>query len=318
MSEIKEDNDDIEIVETETIPAIPAEGADTQPAETKDDAIVDDDDDEEEARLGDNEDDARIEGESEEDYKKRRNRRTRQVRKQNRERARQELDFLRREVAELRAAQARTDGHTLDQTKSQIESRIAQATQEIQQAEFVLAKAIEAQNGEDVATALRLRDEATARRNKLTDEKETVEQAKTQHAQPKVDPRVVTLANQWIEANKEWFDPNGGNEDSRITKAIDAGLISEGYDPTSVDYYHELTRRVNARLGGEETKTPTRRTPPPQGKTREHAPNGTKNQVYVTPERKQAMIDAGIWDDVERRNKMLKAYQKYDRENSAS
>jgi hypothetical protein len=33
----------------------------------------------------------------------------------------------------------------------------------------------------------------------------------------------------------------------------------------------------------------------------------------VTPERKQAMIDAGIWDDVPRRNQMLKAYQAYDK-----
>ena len=55
---------------------------------------------------------------------------------------------------------------------------------------------------------------------------------------------------------------------------------------------------------------------PPIGGTREHAPQSTRKEVSVTPERKQAMIDAGIWDDPVRRAKQIKAYQAYDR-NSA-
>ena len=52
------------------------------------------------------------------------------------------------------------------------------------------------------------------------------------------------------------------------------------------------------------------------GTSREHAPTSTKKEVYVTPERRQAMIEAGVWDDPVRRTQMLKAYQAYDR-NSA-
>ena len=59
-----------------------------------------------------------------------------------------------------------------------------------------------------------------------------------------------------------------------------------------------------------------RRKAPPTGNTREHAPPTTKNEVVVTPERKQAMIDAGVWDDPVARKRYLKAYQEYDR-NSA-
>jgi hypothetical protein len=32
----------------------------------------------------------------------------------------------------------------------------------------------------------------------------------------------------------------------------------------------------------------------------------------VTPERKQAMIEAGVWDDPVLRQRYLKAYQDYD------
>jgi len=52
------------------------------------------------------------------------------------------------------------------------------------------------------------------------------------------------------------------------------------------------------------------------GNTREHVPQSTKKEVYVTPDRKQAMIEAGYWDDPVKRTQMLKAYQAHDR-NSA-
>ena len=54
------------------------------------------------------------------------------------------------------------------------------------------------------------------------------------------------------------------------------------------------------------------KTPPPTGGTREHAPASTKKEIYVTPERKQAMIDAGVWDDPIARQRYLKAYRDYD------
>ena len=39
----------------------------------------------------------------------------------------------------------------------------------------------------------------------------------------------------------------------------------------------------------------------------------TRNEVVVTPERKQAMMEAGAWDDPVARKRLLKAYQEYDR-----
>jgi hypothetical protein len=117
-------------------------------------------------------------------------------------------------------------------------------------------------------------------------------------------------------AENPWYDPRGGNEDSVITNAIDNRLVAEGYNPATVEYWEELTRRVSARInrGDEMEQQPApRKKAPPLGSGREHAPASTKREVYVTPERKQAMIEAGVWDDPVRRARMLKAYQAYDR-----
>ncbi len=318
--ELKDDEAELVIIEADEIPAKLEE--DSQPAGDAEDKLPadtdPDDDGEEEARLGDNEDDAQRDGETDAAYKTRRNRRERDRRKHNRERGRLELEMLRRQNSELEKRLLVLEGSNLTNAGSQIEAQIEQVRREIQQAEFVFAKAIEAGNGEDVTVAMRLRDEARDRLNQLNGEKQNVEHARTQQSQPRLDPMVVDYAKQWMQANP-WFDPNAADEDSRITKAIDDGLVKEGFNPASMDYWQELTSRVNKRLGGDPApaEKPTRRTPPPQGRTREHAPSSTRNEVYVTPERKQAMMDAGIWEDTARRNAMLKRYQEYDRENSA-
>jgi len=39
-----------------------------------------------------------------------------------------------------------------------------------------------------------------------------------------------------------------------------------------------------------------------------------KNEVYISPERKDAMVEAGVWDDPELRQRYLKQYATYDAE----
>jgi hypothetical protein len=39
--------------------------------------------------------------------------------------------------------------------------------------------------------------------------------------------------------------------------------------------------------------------------------------VYISPERKEAMIEAGVWEDPVLRNKYLKSYATYDKEAQA-
>ena len=52
------------------------------------------------------------------------------------------------------------------------------------------------------------------------------------------------------------------------------------------------------------------------GTDRESGANVGRNQFLVSKERKDAMIEAGVWDNPELRKRYLKAYQAYDRDAS--
>lgn len=299
----EKDEDDIVVIEGEEPVQEPVQ----------DDADDDSDDDEGDERLGDSEDDSDEEISKSRSFVKRQKQRERQ--KRAKEHADRELSELRQQNDTLLRRVSAIEGNTLASNVNALDQRIAQAQADVKQAENIIARAVEAGNGDDVATAMRLRDEAQYEAQQLWQHKQQVEQARQQHANPGPDPRVVNYAKEWMDANP-WYDPNGRDEDSAITKVIDNQLASEGYSPKDADYWHELTRRVASRIGDDEAETrqnPSKRKAPPTGTTREYAPVSTKREIYVTPERKQAMIDAGIWDDVPRRNQMLKAYQAYDK-----
>lgn len=311
------ETDEDELVPVETPPKVEDKAETDADADDEDDH-EDDEPEEGDARLAESQDD------SEDDISPNRKRRLkrREVRKRAKENADRELRLLREQNTDMARRLAAVEGHALSTNEQSLDQRMQDAIREAKQAEQIMARAVEAGNGDDVATALRLRDEANGRAHQLYQAKQQVEQIRKQQAAPVVDQRVTSFAREWLAANP-WYDPNGRDEDSRIAKAIDDGLVAQGYDPKQPDYWHELTRRVSARLGGaQDDEAPAapaataRRKAPPTGNSREHAPPSTRKEVYVTPERKQAMIDAGVWEDPTARTRYLKAYQAYDK-NSA-
>jgi hypothetical protein len=318
MAEVtREDDEELVIVEPDQEQAEEPAQSDPEPEDDQDDQ----DDDDEDERTGVSEDDS--EDEIVDKNKKVRDQRTkrRQLQKQAKERSQRELEYLRQQNAAMEARLRAVEGNTLSQQAQSIDQQYQRALYEAQQAETIIARAVEAGNGDDVTVALRLRDEAKERAQQLGYAKQQAEQNAQQAAQPQADPRVVDYAKQWLDANP-WYNPQGRDEDSAVTKAIDNALAAEGWNPSSEEYWHELTRRVASRIGDDgapaaRNQAAPRRKAPPTGTTREHAPVSTKNEVVVTAERKQAMIDAGVWDDPVARTRYLKAYQAYDRENTA-
>lgn len=307
------DDDDLVVVETED-EKIPVYQEDEPKAEEPEEQT--DDDEEDEERMGVSDEDT----EQEVTKRQTRDRRTRrEIQKQAKERAKREIEYLRQQNAELMQRMSALEGNTLSQQAQTIAQQYQQALYEKQQAELIIAKAVEAGNGDDVTQAMRIRDEANIRAAQLAQAQQQAEQYAQQATAPRTDPRIADYRSQWLDANP-WYKPNGRDEDSAITTAIDNALAAEGWNPASEEYWHELTRRVAIRIGGDEAparEAAPRRKAPPTGNTREHAPVSTRKEVYVTPERKQAMIEAGIWDDPVRRKSQLKAYQEYDRNNSA-
>jgi hypothetical protein len=321
----KDDEDDVEIVAVETKPkkADEDDEDDEEDEESDSDAAAgkkakDDDDDREDERLSASQDDAEEDTAAHESRNRRRRLKRREMRKRAEERARRELAQLRSLTEQQAARLAALEGNTLASNEAAIDQHLNAAMNEVAQAEHIIGRAVEANNGADVTAAMRLRDAAIAKAQRLQAAKQNVAQAKQHVASPPANAATQSLAKEWVAANP-WFDPKLGNEDSRIAKAIDDGLVRDGYDPSTEEYWEELTKRVAKRLNGGKTKravaddggddegedeTPRRKSPP-QGATREYVSSQRRKEVYVTPELKAAMIEANVWDDPVRRKRVL-------------
>lgn len=296
------------------------------PVESKDEDREEHDEDEEpaeDARLSeDNEDREELRRKRREEKKERAERRKEAI-----ARDKKELDFLRQRNEALERRMMAVERSTVGNAIQTLDARIQETAAEVRAAERIMAKAIEAGNGEDAARALKIRDEAMRKVQQLQVAKHQQNQlAQDIHNRvqnPGPDPEVQNYAQEWVSRNK-WYDPKAKTEESKIVLAIDQTLVEEGYNPRTEEYWQELDKRVAKRLphvkGASDDEGYSRpgRKGPPVGSGRDHTPPSSRQQVYISPERKQAMIDAGVWEDPVLRQRYLKQYAKWDRENQNS
>ena len=267
-----------------------------------------------------------------------RRRKEKQERKQRRDTAikrdKVELNFLRKRNEDLERRISAQEQKSQNLEMGNLDQHLAVAQKELNLADQVIAKGVENQSGEDVQKALAYRDQAQKKIAQLERQKQqaNVQMQQQQQPQTPVDDRVLAHAQEFMDDNA-WYDINGGNEESSIVNAIDASLTKEGFDPATDEYWDELTERAARRLpekfedfveevGEQEEPTPVKkkrvaRGGPAVGSGKEHAPASTRKEVYISPERKQAMMDHGVWDDPVLRQKYVKRYMEWDRENKA-
>lgn len=295
--------------------------------------IVEDDPDKEvSTEVSDDDDDERVAAESDDDDSEReaireRRRKEKVDRKGRRETAikrdKTELDFLRGRNDDLERRISTQEQRAHSQELHGIDQAIAQAHKEVNMAERVIAKAVENNNGNDVTKAMKYRDEAMNKAQQLNYNKQQA--AQQVNTAPSVDDRTMHHARQFMEDNP-WYDSNGRDEDSAIVMAIDQSLSRDGYNPQTEEYWDELTNRASRRLperfdddasSGKPTKTARKaRGGPAVGSGKEHAPNSTRREVYISPERKAALVEAGVWDDPVLRTRYVKRYAAYDKTNA--
>jgi len=237
-----------------------------------------------------------------------------------------EMDFLRKRNDELERRMGAQEQRAFQTDLNSYDAQIANASREAEMAERVIAKAVEAGNGADVTQAMRYRDQALQKAQQLQYAKQNAAQ-RAAPAAPGIDDRTMQHAQEFLNENK-WYDSQGRDEDSAIVLAIDQGLVRDGFDPQSEDYWDELrhraARRLPERFGKnprrESTETREERAPrggPAISSGREYAPASTRKEVYISPERKQALVEAGVWDDPVLRQKYVKRYAEYDKTNRA-
>ena len=290
-----------------------------KPVEEPEQKKAQEEDDEEESSLKAGED---SDDEDEREVIRERRRLEKKERKERREKAigrdKIELNFLRQRNDELERRMMAVETSAKQNTITDLDRQIQAAIQEADTAERIIAKAIEAGNGEDVTKAMRFRDQAVAKAQQLSQHKYQQEQQPVVQPQQDVDSAVVTFAKDFMESNK-WYDPSGKDEDSAIVLAIDSRLSQEGYDPRTEEYWDELQDRVERRLPEKFAKQERAvRKPqggPAVGSGKEHAPTSTRKEIYISPERKAALIEAGVWDDPVLRQRYIKRYADFDRQN---
>ena len=198
---------------------------------------------------------------------------------------------------------------------AQLDRAIQESKDMVDAARQAVQKAIETGDGamhvkaqEAWYTYKRRADELTGIKNNYVKQ-----QSQPRNTPIQIDPVTKNNAEAWMSKNS-WYNPQGTDVDSRIVLTLDNALSAEGFDPKTPEYWEELESRVGQYLP-HRTKAPQRAKPkgvPTGGSGRDNspAPSASKDKVYLSPERVKAIKEAGAWDDTEKRNRMVKAFQR--------
>lgn len=234
--------------------------------------------------------------------------------------ARNKISALERRNAELAERLAKVENAAASYQFAQIDKAI---DDEATRVEYAKMKMLQAAQENDVNAQVEYLEQLTDAKQRLAQaqayKKQQLEAAKTpkQNVPTPMSEDVSRNATRWLQKNS-WFDPQARDTDSRIAKVIDQELAQDGWDPADPEYWEELDNRLSARLPHRYTAkggTTTRRAGPTASSRVANTSSAKPGSFRLSPDRVQAIKDAGAWDDVNKRNKMIKAYAAYDRAN---
>jgi len=231
------------------------------------------------------------------------------------------LQHLERKNQELMERLSVVERKTHSADLARIDKAIEDQELRLQYAKMKIAEAASASDGHALTEAQDIMYDARRQMEALTNfKKAAVQPRQTQGNVP--DPRLQRLAANWMERN-DWYDPNARDTDSKIAKQIDETLVSEGWDPTSPDYWNELDNRLHKYLphkynDSTDVRSSTKRPRSVVTSSGRESVNGStnRNTFVLKPEQVRAMKDAGFWDDPDKRSKMIKRYAQEARNNS--
>ncbi len=255
--------------------------------------------------------------------------------------ARREERRLKKELAKQREASAKHKISALEKRNEELARRLAAVENtaasyqfaqidkavedEATRVEYAKMKMLQAAQVGNAAEQMEYLEQLTDAKQRLQQvqayKKQQLEQAKApkQNVPNEMAAEVQQNATRWLKKNS-WYDPQARDTDSRIAKVIDQELAADGWDPADSEYWEELDNRLQSRLPhrytGKGNTTSNKRSAGPTASSRvANASSAKPGTVRISPERVQAIKDAGAWDDINKRNKMIRAYVDYDRQN---
>jgi hypothetical protein len=242
--------------------------------------------------------------------------------KKARDRDRREIDFQKREMDrlardlnELRRAQAGSVVTDLDE-------RVVAANAEAEQFDRIRAAAISKGAGADAVAAENLRDQARQRAWQAAQQRDHIVNAFNRPPPPPPVP-YADQAQEFLNAHP-WYNGASNDADSLTVKELDR-RVAQDYAPTSPLYWSTLEKLVRKnlphRFGGanadegddEAPRTQRRSGPPVGGSSRNTSATSSGTQYRLSPERVNALKEAGLWDDPKTRLRMAKRYAEQDK-----
>ena len=284
----------------------------------------DDEDDEDDQDAADD-DAAAEEGETDEERERIREARREErrlkkdLKKQRDISAKNKINSLERRNEELAKRLAAVENTAASYQFAQIDKAVEDESTRV---EYAKMKMLQAAQAGDVSAQMEFLEQLTDAKQRLNQvqhyKKQQLEQAKSpkQNVPNQLTEDVQKNATKWLKKHS-WYDPQARDTDSRIAKVIDQELAADGWDPSDSDYWEELDNRLQSRLPHRYTSKggAQKRGGPTASSRVSNTTSAKPNTITLSRERVQAIKDAGSWDDVEKRNKMIRAYASYDREN---
>jgi len=253
--------------------------------------------------------------------------------------ARREERKLKKELQKQREASAKHKISALERRNEDLAKRLAAVENtaasyqfaqidkavedEATRVEYAKMKMVQAAQAGDVNAQMEYLEQLTEAKQRLQQaqyyQKQQVEAARSprQNVPNPITTEVQQNATNWLKKNS-WYDPQARDTDSRIAKVVDQELVADGWDPSDPEYWDELDNRLTARLPHRYSAkgNTNRRSAGPSASSRVSSETAAKpGTITLSRERVQAIKDAGSWDDVSKRNKMIRAYAQYDRQN---
>ena len=226
------------------------------------------------------------------------------------------LHLLERQNQELLERLAIVEKKTQGSEIARINKALEDQETRILYAKEKIKEATETGNGDLLTQAQELWYEAKKQYESLENlKRQSVQQPQHQTIQAP-DPMVARYASDWMSENP-WYNPSGKDPDSKIALTIDQSMAEEGWNPKTQEYWEELDNRLAKYLphrysGAVETSVnPSTKRPRNivTSSGRESASSsGGKNTFTLTPDQVRAMKDAGMWDDPDKRAKMIRRY----------
>jgi len=202
---------------------------------------------------------------------------------------------------------------------SQLDKQIEDEGVRYEYAKMKLAEAVASGDGEAMVEAQEMLYESKEKLGHLSGVKNQRQQQQ-QPRQQGPDPRMQQQAAKWIGRN-EWYKPDLSDTDSRIAKSVDEELVKEGWNPNEADYWDELDNRLqkylphryNASAERNSHERKPRNVVGSSGREASASYGGSNRTFTLTPQQVNAIKEAGMWDNTESRNRMIRRYAQQSR-----